>query len=241
MGESTPKTEARTSAAAKPVTGCRKSGDNVTNFETPRIEARNSWNTCRKHGAKYAIYSTRLIFHYIIARFVALLPQITPPQRQVAPPQRRTSPPQRQVGLPQRRTGPPNRRTGPRQRQVGPPNRPSPPQRRKPLHDDYQFRGHNDRKSSNITNANSSRRRKRPSTTTEPIAAASRQSPRRPQAHLETSSRPPLSMAARSPSRHPRALHRNDPTRPTMTDSATPPSSVTYESGTESGADAAQT
>lgn len=111
----------------------------------------------------------------------------------------------------------------------------------KPLHDDYQFRGHNDRKSSNMTNANSSRRRKRPSTTTGPIAAASRQSPRRPQAHLETSSRPPLSMAARSPSRHPRALHRNDPTRPTMTDSTTPPSSVTYESGTESGADAAQT
>lgn len=234
MGESTPKTEARTSAAAKPVTGCRKSGDNVTNFETPRIEARNSWNTCRKHGAKYAIYSTRLIFRYIIARFVALRPQTTPPQRQVGPRQRRASLPQRQVRLPQRQSGP-------RKRQVGPPNRPSPPQQRKPLHDDYQFRGHNDRKSSNITNANSSRRRKRPSTTTGPIAAASRQSPRRPQAHLETSSRPPLSMAARSPSRHPRALHRNDPTRPTMTDSATPPSSVTYESGTESGADAAQT
>ena len=234
MGESTPKTEAQTSVTAKSVTGCRKSVDNVTNFETPRIEARNSWNTCRKHGAKYAIYSTRLIFRYIIARFVALRPQTTPPQRQVGPRQRRASLPQRQVRLPQRQSGP-------RKRQVGPPNRPSPPQRRKPLHDDYQFRGHNDRKSSNITNANSSRRRKRPSTTTEPIAAASRQSSRRPQAHLETSSRPPLSMAARSPSRHPRALHRNDPTRPTMTDSATPPSSVTYESGTESGADAAQT
>lgn len=111
----------------------------------------------------------------------------------------------------------------------------------KPLHDDYQFRRHNDRKSSNMTNASSSRRRKRPSMMTGPIAAASRQSLRLPQAHLETSSRPPLSMAVRSPSRHPRALHHNDPTRPTMTDSATPPSSVTYESGTKSGTDAAQT
>ena len=80
-----------------------------------------------------------------------------------------------------------------------------------------------------------------PSMMTGPIAAASRQSLRLPQAHLETSSRPPLSMAVRSPSRHPRALHHNDPTRPTMTDSATPPSSVTYESGTKSGTDAAQT
>ena len=132
-GRIDPKDRGTDVCSGKPVTGCRKSGDNVTNFETPRIEARNSWNTCRKHGAKYAIYSTRLIFRYIIARFVALLPQITPPQRQVAPPQRRTSPPQRQVGLPQRRTGPPNRRTGPRQRQVGPPNRPSPPQRRSPF------------------------------------------------------------------------------------------------------------
>ena len=74
----------------------------------------------------------------------------------------------------------------------------------KPLHDDYQFRRHNDRKSSNMTNASSSRRRKRPSMMTGPIAAASRQSLRLPQAHLETSSRPPLSMAVRSPSRHPR-------------------------------------
>lgn len=116
-----------------------------------------------------------------------------------------------------------------------------PPTTTKPLHDDYQFRRHNDRKSSNMTNASSSRRRKRPSMMTGPIAAASRQSLRLPQAHLETSSRPPLSMAVRSPSRHPRALHHNDPTRPTMTDSATPPSSVTYESGTKSGTDAAQT
>lgn len=111
----------------------------------------------------------------------------------------------------------------------------------KPLHDDYQFRRHNDRKSSNMTNASSSRRRKRPSMMTVPIAAASRQSLRLPQAHLETSSRPPLSMAVHFPSRHPRVLHHNDPTRPTMTDSATPPSSVTYESGTKSGTDAAQT
>lgn len=116
-----------------------------------------------------------------------------------------------------------------------------PPTTTKPLHDDYQFRRHNDRKSSNMTNASSSRRRKRPSMMTGPIAAASRQSLRLPQAHLETSSRPPLSMAVRSPSRHPRALHHNDPTRLTMTDSATPPSSVTYESGTKSGTDAAQT
>lgn len=111
----------------------------------------------------------------------------------------------------------------------------------KPLHDDCQFRRHNDIKSSNMTNASSSRRRKRPSMMTRPIAAASRQSLRLPQAHLETSSRPPLSMAVRSPSRRPRALHHNDPTRLTMTDSATPPSSVTYESGTKSGTDAAQT
>lgn len=111
----------------------------------------------------------------------------------------------------------------------------------KPLHDDYQFRGHNDRKSSNMTNANSSRRRKRPSTTTGAIAAASRQSPRRPQARLEASPQASLSMAAHSPSRYPRALHRNDLTRPTKTNTATPPSSVTYESGTKSGTDASQT
>lgn len=227
MGESTPKTEARTSAAAKPVTGCRKSGDNVTNYETPRIEARNSWNTCRKHGAKYAIYSTRLIFRYTIARFVALLPQITPSAA--------ASWTSSTANRPSESTNRPSAAA----------SRPSesaiPPTTTKPLHDDYQFRRHNDRKSSNMTNASSSRRRKRPSMMTGPIAAASRQSLRLPQAHLETSSRPPLSMAVRSPSRHPRALHHNDPTRPTMTDSATPPSSVTYESGTKSGTDAAQT